>query len=175
MKTPSLPSLAKSNFDQPGAMHVSAPMPAGNRCTASGSVPFSVSQAICTAASARCATNSPRSTGSEQLEKMRVLPDAWHWPLRGDAEQIYAKEPDHGAGREQARIAERGIAGDVILPGIDRQAADEPHDDRHRRRRGGTSAEETPVFGWRDEIAHPRVPGAAADRRRALVNGKRPD
>src|SRR6266699_143442 len=80
-----------------------------------------------------------------------------------------------GAGREQAIIAERGIAGDVILPGIDRQASDEPHDDRHRRRRGGTSAEETPVFGWRDEIAHPRVPGAAADRRRALVNGKRPD
>ena len=63
----------------------------------------------------------------------------------------------------------------MILPGIDRQASDEPHDDRHRRRRGGTSAEETPVFGWRDEIAHPRVPGAAADRRRALVNGKRPD
>src|SRR6266566_6965898 len=28
MKTPSLPSLAKSNFDQPGAMRVSAPMPA---------------------------------------------------------------------------------------------------------------------------------------------------
>src|SRR6266566_965569 len=111
----------------------------------------------------------------QQLEKMRVLPDAWHWPLWGDAEQIHAKEPDQDAGREQTRIAERGIAGDVILPGIDRQASDERHDDRHRRRRGGTSAEETPVFGWRDEIAHPRVPGAAADRRRALVNGKRPD
>src|SRR5215831_16323111 len=80
-----------------------------------------------------------------------------------------------GIGREQTRIAERGIAGDVILPGIDRQTSDERHDDRHRRRRGATSAEETPVFGWRDEIAHPRVPGAAADRRRTLVNGNRPN
>src|SRR6266700_8149847 len=32
---------AKANFNQPGAMHVSAPTPAGNRHAASGRRPFS--------------------------------------------------------------------------------------------------------------------------------------
>src|SRR2546427_10376483 len=32
---------AKANFNQPGAMHVSAPTPAGNRHAASGRLPFS--------------------------------------------------------------------------------------------------------------------------------------
>src|SRR6266516_3698655 len=44
----------------------------GNRCTASGSVPFSVSQAICTAARARSETNSPCATVSGPSRPLRA-------------------------------------------------------------------------------------------------------